>query len=192
MAAKNKVSFGLSNVHYAVVTETRGEDGKYTSSYGTPIAWPGAVSLELSQEGSIENFYADDIAYYTTTANAGYSGSLECALIPDEIFTDVFGMVKGTDNTIAEYSDINTKYIALLFEVNGDQQKRKFCFYRCMLTRPNVASETTTDSKTPKTQSIDINAVSRPDDQLVKIFADDDASSYATWYDSVPVPAARS
>ena len=190
-SAKNRVSFGLSNMHYAVVTETVQDDGSIKTTYGTPKAWNGAVNLDLSQEGSLDNFYADDMAYYTVASNAGYSGSFESALIPDDIYTEVFGMVKGEDGTTAEYSDAETKYIAIMFEVSGDAQKRKFCFYRCMLTRPNVGSSTTTDTKEVKTQSVDIKISPRPDDRLVKVYADDDSASYATWYDAVPVPSAR-
>ena len=41
----NKVKFGLKNVHYAVLDETDG-----AASYGTPVAVPGAVNLNLSQQ----------------------------------------------------------------------------------------------------------------------------------------------
>ena len=40
--ANNKVMFGLKNVYYASVTV-----GTNSVTYGTPIAWPGAVSLSL-------------------------------------------------------------------------------------------------------------------------------------------------
>lgn len=185
----NKVSFGLKNVHYAVVTETVGEDGKITSSYATPKAWNGAVSLELSQEGSSEDFYADDRAYYHLYANAGYTGSIETAGVPDDLLKEVFGMVEGSEKMIAEYSNVESKYIALLFEIAGDKEARKYCFYRVAMNRPQVAGETITDSKTVKTVTCDIAASQRPDDYLVKVFADSNATNYATWYESVPVPA---
>ena len=53
----NKVKFGLKNVHYAVVTTN--STGK--ESYGTPVAWPGAVNLSLDAEGDTNSFDADDI-----------------------------------------------------------------------------------------------------------------------------------
>ena len=64
MSNKNKVRYGLKNVHYAALTST--ENG--TVSYGTPVAWPGAVSIKFSAQGSQEPFYADDIKYYVTSS----------------------------------------------------------------------------------------------------------------------------
>ena len=43
--ARNKVEFGLRNVHYAVITE--GDDGAIT--YGTPTKIPGAVSIKIGR-----------------------------------------------------------------------------------------------------------------------------------------------
>ena len=74
----NKVKYNLKNVHVAKYTgKTNG-----TFQYETPVAIPGAVSLNLSAEGENNPFYADGIVYYRSTANNGYNGDLEMALIP--------------------------------------------------------------------------------------------------------------
>ena len=62
----NKVQYGLKNVYYATVTV-----GTSTVTYGSPVAWPGAVSLSLSAEGDINDFYADNVKYFTAVANNG-------------------------------------------------------------------------------------------------------------------------
>ena len=74
--ADNKVKFGLKNVHYAVLTV--GEDGAAT--YDTPVPIPGAVNLSLDAAGDTSTFYADNMAYFVTAANDGYSGTLEMAV----------------------------------------------------------------------------------------------------------------
>lgn len=77
----NKVKYNLKNVHAAKLTETVSE-GVTTYTYATPQAIPGAVSISLDAEGDSSPFYADGIVYFRSTANNGYSGDLEIALIP--------------------------------------------------------------------------------------------------------------
>ena len=82
----NKVKFGLKNCHYAKATL---DPDTNAVTFATPVAIPGAVNLSLDPEGDTEPFYADDMVYYTTVANNGYSGDLEIALIPDSFRKDI-------------------------------------------------------------------------------------------------------
>ena len=148
-----KVRFGLKNVHYAVLTEGT------TPSWGTPVAIPGAVSLDLSQEGGRENFYADNVAYYVTYADNGYSGDLEVAKIPETMLTDVWGMTVDTNGVIIEDSSTEPFPFALLFQTEEDDGETLVCLYRCFADRPNIGSATVEDTKTPQTQTISIAAV---------------------------------
>lgn len=188
----NKVRFGLKNVHYAAVTEAVGEDGKITTSYGDVKPWIGAVSLSLSPEGNSDTFYADDYAFYNTDTNSGYSGSIETAGVPDEMLVEIYGMIRDSvTKNIAEFADVTSKYMAIMFEISGDQSARRYCFYRIKMERPEVASETITDTKTVKTQTCNMTATPRPDDMVVKTFADPEATNYATWYETVPTAPAK-
>ena len=81
----NKVKYNLKNVHAAKLT--RSEDGSFT--YAKPKAIPGAVSISLDAEGDSSPFYADGIVYFRSTANNGYSGDLEIALIPEWFRTEI-------------------------------------------------------------------------------------------------------
>ena len=66
----NKVKFGLKNVHYAVVTETAdAQTGAITSTYTTPKAWKGSVSITMDPNGEDVPFYADDSDYYDIPGN---------------------------------------------------------------------------------------------------------------------------
>lgn len=189
----NKVKFGLKNTHYAIVTEEYSEEtGVWTSSYGPVKAWPGSVNMSLSAEGGDEPFYADDITYFMTSSNLGYSGDFESALVPDDVHEDVFGEVRDENQLLVESSTQTKKYIALLFEVNGDSKANRYCFYRCMLTRPNVEGSTKTDTTEPKTESVSINALPRIDaDHIVKCVADSKTTTqvYNDFFKSVPVPS---
>ena len=78
------IKFGLKNVHYAIVTETT-TSGTTTSSYGTVKPWPGAVSLSMQASQDKTVFRADDSDYYVSYGEGQYTGTLETALIPEEL-----------------------------------------------------------------------------------------------------------
>ncbi len=189
----NKVKFGLRNVHYAVVTETADvSTGAITSSYGTVKAWPGAVNMTLDPAGEDTPFYADDIVYATISSNTGYTGTLESALIPEDVYTAAFGQTKNSNGIVVEKSNDTKKYIAIMTEFQGDTAARRYCFYRCMLTRPSVAGATKEASATPQTETVNITITPRPDDEVVRVYCDQGADAYSTFFSAVPSPAAPS
>lgn len=184
-----KVKFGLRNCHYAVVTETAdAQTGEITSNYGTVKAWPGAVNLTLDAAGEDTPFYADDTVYATISSNTGYTGTLESALIPEDVYTSVFGQEKKENGLVIETANDTKKYIALMTEFQMDDSARRYCFYRCMLTRPSVNGATKEASATPQTETVNITITPRPDDDVVKVYADKDASVYDTFFSAVPTP----
>lgn len=148
-----KVRFGLKSVHYAKLTEGT------SPSWGTPVAMPGAVALSLSQEGSRDNFYADNITYYVSIANNGYSGDLELARVDDKFLKDIWGFTEDTSGVLMESSSVEPSPFALLFQVDSDEDDTRYVLYRCFADRPNLDSQTIEDSKTPQTQTIGITAV---------------------------------
>ena len=153
--SENKVQFGLKNVHYAVITYSGG-----TISYGTPKAIPGAVTLTLDAQGDVTPFYADNMTYYQTVANNGYSGELEMARFPDEMLQDIWGMTLGsTSKVLTENANTEPKEFALLYQIDGDADEQYYTLYRCVGTRPAIGSATTKQTKEPQTQSSSITAM---------------------------------
>lgn len=182
----NKVKYNLKNVHAAILT--KGDDGTFT--YGTPKAIPGAVSINLEAKGDSSPFYADGIVYYRSTANNGYSGDLEIALIPEWFRTDVLQEVKDVNGVLVERSDnTETVYFALLFEFDGDVNGIRHVMYNCTASRPSVESKTKEESIEPGTETLSLTADPR-EDGLVKARTGDTtgAEVYASWYDAVYIP----
>lgn len=179
----NKVKFGLSKCYYSVWNES-------ADTYATPVALEGAVTLTLDQQGNETNFRADNIDYWTTFANSGYSGSLELAKVPDAFKVDVLGEVVDANSGIQyELGTAQPKPFALLFQIEGDDEAFRLAFYNCKCSRPSVGSNTTAaDSIEPVTETIDITAKARPTDGLIKGVATETASAYANWFASVTKP----
>ena len=176
----NKVKFGLKNCHYAKATldpETN------TVTFGTPVAIPGAVNLSLDPEGDTEPFYADDMVYYTTTANNGYSGDLELALLPDEFRKEILKETEDANGVLVEDSTVETERFALLFEFSGDKKKIRHCLYYCSAARPTIEGKTNEDSKEVQTESLEITATPLPNGLVkVKTGAATTEEAYNGWY----------
>lgn len=185
--AENKVQFNLKNVHYAVLTEGVDAQGAATYTYATPVAVPGAVSLSLDAEGSVNDFYADGIKYYVSMANNGYSGDLEMARFPDEMLEDIWGFeLDGTDKVLTETNDTETVYFALFYQIDGDASEQYYCLYKCSATRPGIGSATVGDSKEPQTQSSSISAIPRGDGKIFVRTTDATTSTIKSgWFASV-------
>ena len=187
----NKIRFGLKNVHYAVLTEGS------TNSWETPVHVPGAVSISVDSNVTDNSFYADNITYYKSFADNGYTGTLEMALISDEMLKDIWGMtVDTTSKVMYEKSGVQPKPFALLFQVEGDQDEELNLFYRVIpTTKPTAGSSTKGESVEPNTQSFDFEAlplVTGASAQLDLIKARTTADTTSTvresWFEEVNVP----
>lgn len=185
----NKVKYNLKNVHAAKLTKT--EDGEYT--YETPKAIPGAVSISLDAEGDSSPFYADGIVYFRSTANNGYSGDLEIALIPEWFRTEILKEVLDKNGVLVESATVTEmEKFALLFEFDGDVRCIRHVLYNCSASRPSIESETKEDAIEPGTEKLSLTADPR-EDGLVKSRTGDatDETTYGNWYKNVYIPVAK-
>ena len=158
----DKVKFGISNVHYAIL------DGE-NNTYGTPVAIPGAVSLSLEPSGDTTPFYADNIQYFVAVANSGYTGDLEVAVFPEAFLKDVFGYTLDTTSKV----------------MNGT----KFVLYNCTCTRPTRELNTTTESVEPQTQTVSITASPLANgNSLAYTTAETPEETVNGWYTAVFTP----
>ena len=179
--ANNKVNFGLKNLYYAMLTATTNEQGVTTYTWGTPVRVPGAVSIDLSNDGEMTPFYADNVVYYSTASAGGYSGSVEVAKVPDQMLTDVWGdKADATTGVMYEGAAVSRSF-ALMFEFSGDIGPERYVLYNVTASRPGISSETTTESTDPNTVSFDIRAAAL-DDNFGTIQAHTNDSTQQTTY----------
>lgn len=176
----DKVKFGIRNVHYAVMSAD-------TPTYETPVPIPGAVSLTMEASGDTTPFYADDMQYFVTVSNNGYSGDLEVAYFPESFFEDIFGYTVSTnDKVMTENAAAQPKPFALLFEEEGDVTGTKYVLYNCTCTRPSRNLATTTETTEPQTQTSTITASPLSDRRtMAYTTAETPAQVLTAWYDEV-------
>lgn len=181
----NKVKYNLKNVHAAKLIIA---DGTY--KYETPKPIPGAVSISFDADGDSSPFYADGIVYFRSTANNGYSGDLEIALIPEWFRTDILKETLDKNGVLVEISKVTEmEKFALLFEFDGDVRCIRHVLYNCTASRPSIESETKEDTIEPGTEKLSLTADPR-EDGLVKSRTGDTTSeeTYNNWYQQVYAP----
>lgn len=186
----NKVKYNLKNVHASKLKKS----SEGTFSYENPKAISGAVSISLEAEGESSPFYADGIVYFRSTANNGYSGDLEIALIPEWFRTEILKEELDKNGVLVEKANVSeTEKFALLFEFDGDINAIRHVLYNCSASRPSIESETKEDTIEPGTETLSLTADPR-EDGLVKSRTGDttSADTYANWYKSVYIPQANS
>ncbi|POP35850.1 phage tail protein [Blautia producta] len=185
---ENKVKYNIKNVHVAKQTETVAAEGT-TYEYAAPKNIPGAVSISLDAEGEISTFYADGIAYFVASANNGYSGDLEMAIIPSWFRVEILNETLDNNKVLVENANNSTNPFALLFEFDGDVKAIRRCLYNCTCTRPSIESETKEETVEPGTETLSITNSPRTDG-LVKAQTGPDTAenTYADWYKNVYVP----
>lgn len=182
----DKVKFGIKNVHVFPITAWNSG----VPTYGTVIDIPGTVSLSLDKQGDTNDFYADNIKYYTSVANNGYSGTLEVAVIPDAFREKILNYIKDTKNVLVEDMAEPTPF-AMTFEEDGDQDGTKFVLYNGTATRPSLDKSTTTDSKEPSTQTLDISFAPLSSGRVMAMTtATTDTSVLSAWHTAPYIPSA--
>lgn len=181
-----KVLWGIERVHYAILDETAG-------TYGTPKAIPGAVNLGLSAEGENVDFYADNIKYFNASSNNGYSGDLEMAKFTDEFLQDALGWTVDANGAIAEVSSAIQKPFALMFEIKGDTNNRRYVYYNVKASRPSRTHATQSESIEVGTETATLSIIPKAFDDVNYIGqyiepSLSNATAYNAWFTSVYEP----
>ena len=177
----NKVNYGLKNVYYSIITLANN-----IPSYGTPVHIPGAVSTSLSPVGEKVRFAADDREdYFAENINNGYDGTLEMALIPDSFRTDVLGDTVDDNGAIVENANATVKRFALMFEFDGDDKKVRHVLYNVLANRPNIEGTTRSNTKEPKSETLEVEARPAADTSNVRTKVLQGDAGYDTFFTAV-------
>ncbi|MGT2951588.1 phage tail protein [Streptococcus cuniculi] len=163
---ENKVTFGLENVHWV---EIESEDVNGLPKYATKVKrLPGAIELTIDPSGDSNPLKADNINYYISESNDGYSGKLKIANLKNEFCEIVLGeKLDPTTKVMTEVSNAIKKNIALMFQIEGDVKAIRHVLYNVAIQRPPVGSGTK-DGGNVNTPELSFDASPRPVDKVVK------------------------
>ena len=181
----NKVVFGLENVHFC--TYTVGTGG--TVTLGTPMHVPGAVNMSLESESEENVFYADNVKYYTSYSDNGFTGELEMAAFPDDFKTTFMNYQALTDGGIAQIKGVKNKDVCIIFESKGDAQHTRGILYNVALGAITREYSTTNESDEPVTATLAFTVNGDNGTGIVQAKYDPEATAYATLFTDPPVPA---
>ena len=195
MSQTKPLSYGINKMYYAVRSTT--EQGGYT--YGNPVRLRGARQITINAEGTNEKFYADNFPYYVAPAvNGGYTGTLTLAKVPSSFRVDVLGEVVDDNGMQVEIADATSKSFALMYEVEGDADQKRYVFFNCTAQRIAAGANTKSDSTSPDTQDLEFTAIGKDftlagqTKNIVQGSASTSDTAFDGWYTTVPVPTKAS
>ncbi|MDZ4195704.1 MAG: major tail protein [Candidatus Izemoplasmatales bacterium] len=181
----NKVTFGLTNVHYALATI--GTDGSW--SFGTPKRLAGAQEITTEIIGGSSQVYADDKVIATLVSNSGSTVTLKFTEIDDEFKKDIFGFKTDTNGNFVEVVNSETKTFALGYEIQGDAKSRRIWYYLCTATPSGDSSKSKADSI--EANSISLNITARPIESgsnlILRVIASVGDTNYTNFLSTAPV-----
>lgn len=181
----NKVTFGLSNVHYSLATV--GENNTWV--FSNPKRLIGAQEITTEAIGGSTQVYADDKVVATLVGNSGTTVTLKFSEIDDTFKKDIFGFKTDSQGNLVEIINTETKTFALGYEIQGDIHARRILYFLCTATPIADGSKTKADSI--EANAITLNITARPiesgNDLIMRSISYPDNPNYASFLSSTPV-----
>ena len=195
----NAVYFGLSNLHVVPFSDTSTATAPVWSN--TVIAIPGAVNFGPTADNSEMDFFADNIKYFSTFQNNGFSGTLELAKIPADFLIAIYRYIVDEKGVLISTAGVGYRNYAIMFEVQGNVAPVRMVWYNCSSGLPTIPYQTMEENSDPSTQSLEISiAPVRFSDKTTATFAQCPANAaspetmavYNAWFDGVYHPSIAS
>lgn len=153
--AKNKVEFGISNLHVGTYTV----DDQNAVTMGKPYHQNGAVGFAPEQDSENNVAYADDISYWSEYTEGPFEGDLTVMLFDPEFKTQFLGYVTTNKGGIGQVKNAVKPSVYIAFEVKGDAEKRRVIFYNCTLGSIGREYNTIEESKEPVNETIPVTCI---------------------------------
>lgn len=182
--AKNKVEFGISQLHVGLYTVA--DDG--TVTLGTPYHQKGAVSFSPQEQSNKNDFYADNIPYWSGYSGGTFEGDLEVALFDEEFKKQFLGYAELTNGGVAPVKNAIKPNVYIAFQVEGDVQSRRIILYNCSLGGIVRSYNTIEESKEPVTETLGVTCTGDNATGVGLASFTPDKAGYATLFTSPEAP----
>ena len=150
----NKVEFGISQLHVGTYTDADG-----TVTLGTPYHQKGAVSFSPEEQSEQNNFYADNIIYWSGYSGGSIEGDLEVAMFDDEFKTQFLGYRALKNGGLANVKNASKPNVYIAFQVEGDAEARRVILYNCSLGAIKREYNTIEENKEPATETLGVTCI---------------------------------
>lgn len=181
---ESKVRFGVKNLHIGKYNVA--SDG--TVTLGTPMHIPGTVKISMDPDAEMTEFWADDVLYYVCNNDSGVSGEIENANFKDTFKTEFLNYITLDDGGVAQIKGRNTDPVYMMFESDGDQEKRRGILYNVVLGSIKREYATVEKTKTPQTATLPFNCYGDNETGIIRVSYGASASGYETLFTNPPVP----
>ena len=187
---KNKVRYGFSNVHIAYEAADSTDSNP---KWDTPVSIPGVVSFSPKANSSEYKFYADNGVYYATYSDTGYTGDLTMAKFSDEFLVNTQGWELDAKGGLVEVQNGVKRKFALMGQVEGDIEPRRFVYYSCNASKPSPEYSTSAENIEVKTETISLTTSQiKIGDKSVSRYvitrSDTNADVFDKFFDTVYLP----
>jgi len=150
----NKVEYGISQLHIGTYTV----EGN-TVTLGTPYHQRGAVSFSTETNQDQNNFYADNVVYWSGYSGESIEGDLEVAMFDDEFKKQFLGYKNLTNGGLANVKGAIKPSVYICFQIEGDNESRRVMMYNCTLGSVSREYSTVEESIEPVTETIPVTVV---------------------------------
>ena len=181
----NKVEFGISNLY--VGTYTVGTTG--TATMGTPYHQAGAISFSPEEQSESNNFYADNVIYWSGYSGGTFEGDLEVAKFDDQFKKNFLGYIqKASDGGLAVVKNATKPSVWIAFQVEGDSESRRIIMYNCSLG--GITREYSTEEETiePATETIAVTVAGDNKTGISMVSYNQGVTGYSTLFTNPPAP----
>ena len=149
----NKVEFGISNLYVG----TYSVDTTGSVTMGTPYHQAGAVSFSPEEQSEANNFYADNVIYWSGYSGGTFEGDLEVAKFDDDFKKKFLGYKTLTNGGLANVKGAIKPNVYIAFQVEGDAESRRVIMYNAALGAITREFNTIEDTKEPTTETLAVN-----------------------------------